>query len=52
LKNDLQNAVNNGSERYQTCLYFEMDETNMNNVDDNLWYENSITMTVTYTTNP
>ena len=49
LKDDLQNATNNGLQRYQICLYFEMNQTNGDNIQDCIAYAwDGITLTVTY----
>jgi hypothetical protein len=51
LIDDLQSAINNSSQRYQICLYFEMNQTNGDNIQDCLAYAwDGITMHVTYTT--
>ncbi len=51
LKNDLQNAVNNGLERYQICLYYEMENTDGNGKQDLIYhYPSEIKLTVTYST--
>ena len=51
LIDDLQSAINNGSQRYQICLYFEMNQTNGDNIQDCLAYAwDGITLHVTYTT--
>jgi hypothetical protein len=52
LIDDLQSAINDGSPRYQICLYFEMNQTNGDNIQDCLAYAwDGITLHVTYTTN-
>jgi hypothetical protein len=49
LKEDLQKAVSNGSERYQITLYFEMNGTDGDNVDDHINYKlDKIVFDVTY----
>jgi hypothetical protein len=51
LIDDLQRAINNGSPRYQICLYFEMNQTNGDNIQDCVAYAwDGITLHVTYTT--
>ncbi len=52
LIDDLQSAINNGSQRYQICLYFEMNQTNGDDIQDSVAYAwDGITLHVTYTTN-
>jgi AAA15 family ATPase/GTPase len=51
LIDDLQKAINNGSPRYQICLYFEMNQTNGDNIQDCVAYAwDGIKLHVTYTT--
>jgi len=50
LKDDLQNAVNNGLARYQICLYFEMESTDGNSIQDLIHHDiDKVILTVTYT---
>mgnify|MGYP005853093573 CR=1 FL=1 len=49
LNNDLQNAVNHGMNRYQICLYFEMEGTDGDGIQDLIYhYPEKIILTVTY----
>jgi hypothetical protein len=49
LKDDLQNAVNNGVNRYQLCFYFEMPQTDGDGEGDSIqYYLEDISLTVTY----
>jgi len=49
LKDDLQNAVNNGLERYQICLYFEMESTDGNDIQDLIHHDmDKVILTITY----
>jgi hypothetical protein len=49
LKDDLQNVVNNGINRYQLCFYFEMPQPDGDGEMDNIQYSlEDIDLTVTY----
>jgi len=49
LKNDLQNVVNSGIQRYQLVFYFEIDQANDDGEQDSITYDlDEIKLTVTY----